>query len=89
MSVHFVDTGDEIDDPKSPASPGVGVANTNEIQRLESERVLLEQRVLESLFLLGSAAFALAFFSYWLVLEKHLSWLDALYFTMGTFTTIS
>lgn len=51
--------------------------------------IRLEQRVMESLFYLGFGSFIFSFLVYWIVLERHLNWLDSLYFTMATYTTIS
>jgi voltage-gated potassium channel len=49
---------------------------------------LLEQRILESLFTVGAVAFGFAFLAYKFVLEPQLGWLDCLYFSMATFTTV-
>ena len=67
-------------------------AHTEELaglsKSLEGNRVLLEARLLESFFTLGSAAFLVALLAY-SALEPTLGLLDALYFTMATFTTAS
>ncbi len=76
----------------SRATSGNDVAEVPNLEAEESSAeswVLLEQRVMESLFYLGMISFMFSFLMYWLVLERHLTWLDALYFTMATYTTIS
>lgn len=63
-------------------------ASLDFVETMETFRVILEQRILDSLLKLGGIAFFVTFMVYWWALEPDLNWLEALYFTMATFTTI-
>ena len=57
-------------------------------ESLGKSRVQLEERLQDAFFKVGAVTFIVSFFAIWLFLEPQLSFLDALYFTMATFTTI-
>ena len=57
-------------------------------ESLGKSRVQLEERLQDAFFKVGAVTFVVSFFAIWLFLEPQLSFLDALYFTMATFTTI-
>ena len=55
---------------------------------LSKSRVILEERLQAAFFQVGAYFFVISLFTCWLCLEPQLSFLDSLYFTMATFTTI-
>ncbi len=57
-------------------------------ETLRHSGIVLENRLQEAFFKVGAFAFAFAFIVYWTYLEPDLGWLDTLYFTMATFTTV-
>lgn len=84
-------SGEEDDDFSTNTGTGTQFGSETTLdftETMETFRVILEQRILDSLLKLGGFAFFITFMVYYYYLEPDLNWLEALYFTMSTFTTI-